>query len=190
MDEGTLHRKHVRHYDLPGHAHELTFSCYQRRPLLIEPHTCLLLSRAIDAALAKHAYRLLAFVFMPEHIHLLVFPTMPGGSTISELLFAIKRPHSFRVKQWLAERAHPLLNELTVPERPGKSSFRFWQEGPGFDRNITSPTAIDNVVHYVHRNPVRRELCGAPMDWKWSSYRFHETGEVDPDLPSMNLSVS
>ena len=30
----TTHRKRVRHYNEPGHCHELTFSCYRRMPLL------------------------------------------------------------------------------------------------------------------------------------------------------------
>jgi putative transposase len=190
MDEGVLHRKRVRHYDLPGHAHELTFSCYQRLPLLRDSHPCLLLSRALDAALNNHAYRLIAFVFMPEHVHLLVFPASSSGSSISDLLFALKRPHSFRVKQWMTERADPLLDQLTVRERPGKTAFRFWQEGPGYDRNITNPAAIDDVIHYINHNPVRRKLCDHPTGWKWSSFRFHETGEVDPDLPTLTPSVS
>jgi hypothetical protein len=28
------HRKTVRHFEEPGHLHELTFSCYRRMPLL------------------------------------------------------------------------------------------------------------------------------------------------------------
>ena len=30
----TPHRKRVRSYNVPGHAHELTFSCFRRLPLL------------------------------------------------------------------------------------------------------------------------------------------------------------
>ena len=35
-DTNRPHRKRVRHIDEPGHVHELTFSCYRRRPLLVE----------------------------------------------------------------------------------------------------------------------------------------------------------
>jgi REP element-mobilizing transposase RayT len=51
---------------------------------------------------AGHNDRLVAFVYMPEHVHLLVYPT-PGFSPISELLKAIKRPYSFRIKKLLEE---------------------------------------------------------------------------------------
>jgi len=31
---GNGHRKRVKHFDEPGHCHELTFSCYRRMSLL------------------------------------------------------------------------------------------------------------------------------------------------------------
>ena len=33
-DDVRQHRKKLRRYDEPGHAHFLTFSCYHRLPLL------------------------------------------------------------------------------------------------------------------------------------------------------------
>ena len=52
-----------------------------------------------------------------------------------------------------------LLDRLTIRERPGKQAFRFWQEGSGYDRNLSSPKLIESVIDYIHFNPVRRELC-------------------------------
>ncbi len=48
----------------------------------------------------RHGYRLLAFVFMPEHVHLIVYP-MPELRESPRLLQAIKRPCSYRIKQHL-----------------------------------------------------------------------------------------
>jgi putative transposase len=69
------HRKTVRHFEEPGHLHELTFSCYQRMPLLTNDDWRVKLARSIDEANAESAVELAAFVFMPEHVHLLVYPT-------------------------------------------------------------------------------------------------------------------
>jgi putative transposase len=69
------HRKRVRHYDEPGHVHELSFSCYRRMPLLTNDEWRAELCTAIDRAIARHRYRLLAFVLMPEHVH----PIGPPG---------------------------------------------------------------------------------------------------------------
>jgi len=89
------HRKLVKHYDDLRHARELTFSCFQRWPLLTSDTWREMLSRAIDSAGERHHWRLTAFVYMPEHVHLLWFP-LPTASKIEHLLKAIKRPYSFR----------------------------------------------------------------------------------------------
>jgi putative transposase len=145
------HRKTVKHYHEPGDCHELTFSCYRRVPLLTNDPWRRLLAKQIDSANQRHNFHLVAFVFMPEHLHLLVYPT--GGSEVSDLLKAIKRPFSYRIKQILQEHQSPLLNRLTIRERPGKMTFRFWQEGPGYDRNLNTEKAVLAAIDDIHRNP-------------------------------------
>ena len=80
---------------------------------------------------------------MPEHVHLLVYPT--GEANVSRLLGQLKQPFSKEIKQVLVEHRSPLLGKLTVRERPGKTCYRFWQEGPGFDRNLFTPDAIGGL---------------------------------------------
>ncbi|WP_459558260.1 transposase [Lacunimicrobium album] len=185
------HRKTVKHVHDPGHLHELTFSCYRRWPLLMKDEWRQLLTESIDRAMFGHQFSLIAFVYMPEHVHLLVLPqgdsTVDVSKRISELLFAIKRPYSYRIKQLLIESNNRLLHRLTVQQRPGKMTFRYWQEGPGFDRNIFGPAAIQASINYIHNNPVRRELCERPIEWKWSSARwFSEPEKIpDSDLPRL-----
>jgi putative transposase len=188
MGEVTQHRKLIRHYDLPGHAHELTFSCYLRKPLLDNDGRRRLFSQSLDAAIHTHHFHLIAFVYMPEHVHLLVVPQCEQ-SHIDQLLYAIKRPFSYRVKQQLRAANDPLLTQLTIRERPGKYSFRFWQEGGGYDRNITSVEAIRIAAEYIHNNPVRRGLSDSPEQWKWSSWRAHHKFDAahDPDLPIVSF---
>jgi putative transposase len=187
------HRKRVRHFNEPGHMHLLTFSCYRRLPLLTRDDRQRLLCQAIDRATARHGYRLFAFVLMPEHVHLLVHPRT-GGGDIAALLRAIKRPYSFRIKQLLEKaaaadqpQARELLRRLTIRQRPGVATFRFWQEGPGHDGNLFSPRRILAAIDYIHMNPVRRGLCERCIDWKWSSARYHllEREQSDPDLPRL-----
>ncbi len=112
------HRKQVKHVDNLTDVRELTFSCFERRPLLTNDSWRALLGKSIDAALDRHRYRLAAFVFMPEHVHLIVWP-MPTASSMQSVLKAIKRPFSYRVKQQLIACRSPLLRQLTIQQRPG-----------------------------------------------------------------------
>lgn len=178
------HRKQVRHYEGLGHLHELTFSCYQRRPLLNHDVWRSILARSLESACEEVGYNLIAFVFMPEHVHLLVIP-IAETAKISRLLARTKQPASREIKGLLLDAGSSLVSQLTVRERPGKYCFRYWQEGPGFDRNIFSVDALEASIDYMHTNPVDRGLCQRAIDYKWSSARFHINGIVDPDLPRL-----
>lgn len=181
------HRKQVRHYHEPGDVHEFTFSCFHRLPLLTNDDWRRQLSRAIDRANDAQAFRLLAFVFMPEHMHVIACPTSMNAD-IPAWLGGVKRPVAAYVKRTLQSNQNDLLKKLTVRERPGKMAFRFWQEGPGYDRNLQTEAAIRAAIDYVHMNPVRRKLCARPDDWKWSSARHYLSGgsRPDPDLPHIH----
>ena len=61
---------HCQSYDVPGHAHELTFSCYHLYPFLNAQRTCLWLAQAIEQARSELKFYVWAYVFMPEHVHL------------------------------------------------------------------------------------------------------------------------
>lgn len=166
------HRKLVKHYHEPGDVHELTFSCYLRLPVLTNDAWRAYLASSIDKACEEKFWLLLAFVFMPEHVHLLVSPTTENPQ-IDRLLAAIKRPCSAAVKRDLIQEQSRLLDRLTIRERPGKMCFRFWQEGPGYDRNLQTGKAVVESIDYIHQNPVLRGLCREPSQWTWSSARFY-----------------
>jgi putative transposase len=176
--------KTIKHFHRPGDLHELTFSCYQGRALLVDDAWRRLLAVAIDRAIHRWDFRLHAFVFMPNHVHLLV-STIGELARVSELLKSIKQPFSRRVKNLLEEAGSPLLDVLTVLERPGVWAFRVWQEGPGYDRNLTASPSVSASIDYIHQNPVRKKLCVRAREWKWSSARYYESSgaDVDVDLP-------
>jgi len=67
------HRLHrPKAYNTPGDAHELTFSCYKRYRFLSKDRTYRWLADAIEKARQELNYALWAYVFMPNHVHLIV----------------------------------------------------------------------------------------------------------------------
>jgi putative transposase len=166
------HRKRIKHFHKPGDLHAFTFSCFEQRPLLTNDDWRKRLSRSIDEACIEYHWELAAFVYMPEHVHLLVVPK-ERKPAIDDFLLRIKQPFSAEIKAILERRPTPLLKQLTVEERPGKVCFRFWQEGPGFDRNLSDSKAVSNTLDYFHLNPVKRGLCKRAIDWSWSSARYN-----------------
>ena len=173
-------RKTVQHFNDPGHAHFLTFSCYRYFPLLSRERTRRWFIQAMEGAREKHNFALLAYVIMPEHVHLIVFPLLPVYD-VALFLKAIKQSVARRAKHFLHHHNRVWLERLTV-QRGNRKVFRFWQTGPGYDRNIHSKDELFEKISYIHNNPVRRGLVSAPEEWKWSSASWY-SGERNVELP-------
>ena len=118
-----------------------------------------------------------AYVIMPEHAHVLIYP-QHDDYEMRVILAALKRPVSQKAKKHL-EQSNLIewLSRLTV-RHPSRTVFRFWQPGGGFDHNIFKGKTVASVIEYVHANPVRRGLVNDPLDWEWPSARFWE-GRTD-----------
>ncbi len=157
-------------YNDPWHAHALTFSCFHKQPLLQADNAAQLFIDALSAAACRHEMDLWGYVVMPDHVHLLLCPRREVYN-ISRVLFAIKRPMSYRAKAaGLCRGKH------------------FWQPGGGYDRNLWKVKTIYKELDYMHENPVRRGLCERAEDWRYSSAGYYAGEEdvslvMDPTLP-------
>ena len=157
-----------RRYNDPGYAHSLTFSCFRGRPLLSRERTCKWMIDAIEFAREKHDFKLWAYVIMPEHVHLLIYPNNENYS-INSILTSLKQPVSKKALFFVKQNAPHFLTRMTNLQPSSKKSIRFWQRGGGYDRNLSSPRYIWETIRYIHNNPVRRRLCKSYLDWQWSS---------------------
>jgi putative transposase len=174
----TYHRKRCRRYDIEGQAHCLTFSCFHRQAFLSRPRCCEWLAEALKTGRAKGLYDLWGYVFMPEHVHLVLLPH--PGIHISRILTTIKVPVARQAISWIRTHAVGFLGRLEDRQPNGQCQCRFWQRGGGYDRNLRTIGDVREKIHYIHANPVRRGLVTMPEEWRWSSYRSWQTGQDDP----------
>jgi putative transposase len=183
MLDGERYAKRCQRWNVAGHAHELTFNCYQNRPFLSRERMCEYLVDSINAARKGYDLDLWAYVFMPNHVHLVICPRRETYS-ISATLLAIKQPVSRRAIGYLRKHNPGGLRLLATGRQT--RAYRFWQKGGGYDRNITKIDTLIETVRYVHNNPVRKELVQTAAEWRYSSATDWEgTGSgpltVDPD---------
>jgi putative transposase len=100
---GVLYRKRCRRYDNEGDAHCLTFSCFQRLPLLTKPRSCQWVLDALALGRERGQFDLWAYVIMPEHVHLVLWPH--PSVRISQILTTLKQSVSKRALLWLEKNA-------------------------------------------------------------------------------------
>jgi REP element-mobilizing transposase RayT len=116
--------------------------CWLRQPEL---------AQLVADALRFHAgqrFDLLAWVVMPNHVHVVVRP-LPGF-TLSQI-----------TKSWKGFTAREANGRLG---RAGE----FWQ-GESYDHLVRDDEDQHRCGHYTTMNPVNARLCAQPEDWRWSS---------------------
>ena len=140
-----------------GDVHFITFSCIQRRPLLgsMQARDCFV--RVLDEVRARYSFRLIGYVVMPEHVHLLIGEPRIGDPS--------------KVLQVLKQRVSGQLLEKIRGDYPA-SEAHFWQRR-FYDFNVWSGKKITEKLNYMHLNPVARGLVVHPRDWPWSSWSHY-----------------
>jgi len=171
-------RRHRVNINEPFHAHELTFSCYQRFPFLKAERTCQWLADSIHAARQQLNFALWGYVFMPDHVHLIVWPREKDYD-ISQIRQAIKAPVARQAIEYLQVHSPEWLPRITR-QRGERTERLFWQSGGGYDRNIFQGKTLLSMLDYVHANPVRKGLVESPYDWRWSSAAWYQAHRSIP----------
>jgi REP element-mobilizing transposase RayT len=138
----SIMRRRVEAYLDQGHGH-----CYLGNQDVAE---------MVQSALLFHdemKYRLVAWVIMPNHVHMLCTPL--DDHRLSQIMHSLK--------SYTSNEANRMLN----------SSGRFWQK-EYFDRYIRNARQFARTVHYIEMNPVKANLCRKPEEWPFSSARFRQ----------------
>ena len=94
---------------------------------------------------------------MPDHAHLIVYPTR-ADYDMGAILRAIKGPVGASAIAYLRAEAPEWLSRISIT-RGGRTERLFWQSGGGYDRNVTNGKTLLAMIDYLHANPVRKGLC-------------------------------
>jgi REP element-mobilizing transposase RayT len=96
-------------------------------------------------------YHLLAWVIMPNHVHLLI--ETKHGFALGDVIHSWKSYTSLKSNEALSRQGD------------------FWSPDY-FDRYIRNHDHYQRVIRYIHNNPVKAGLVADSKDWQWSSARF------------------
>jgi len=159
--------------------HFITFSCYERRPLLGSVRARNLFVKILGEVRELYRFKLVGYVLMPEHVHLLLSEAAKG--TPSKVIQVLKQ----RVSRTMRSKRRSVRGQLKLPFAEEKNEHkRFWQRR-FYDFNVWSHGKVKEKLNYMHANPVVRRLVKHPKNWPWSSWSFYEKGQeglirIDP----------
>lgn len=143
----------LKRFQESGQTHFITFSCYQRSPLLVTDISRQTFEQALERIRCSYKLYVYGYVIMPEHVHLLL--SEPKRDSLADAIKSLKQGVSRRL---IGEGEH------------------FWHKRY-YDFNVRNHQQFVEKLRYIHRNPVKRGLCERPEDWKWSSFLHYATKE-------------
>ncbi len=158
----------MKRIEQENHARYLTFSCYRQLGLFENDRIKDAFVEQLRRTRERTNFHLLAWVIMPDHVHMLIWPRLPEYP-VSKVTMGMKRAFGRAVIGRWRELDASILKKLEA--RNGQ--VRFWQYGGGYDRNIVDGLELHEKIRYIHENPVRRGLVERAEDWAWSSARWY-----------------
>jgi putative transposase len=149
--------EHLKTFDYLGlYRYFLTFCTYQRRPAFVTVDRVEVVCTQIQRTAAAGRVAVLAYCFMPDHLHLLV-----QGLTDD----ADCRRFIARAKQFSGFHYQKVFGQ------------RLWQRY-GFERTLREHESTLSVARYILENPVRAGLAKNAADYPFLGSSTHSVVEI------------
>jgi REP element-mobilizing transposase RayT len=144
-----FHRRSIRlsPRDYRGFARFfITTCCAGHEPLLTSPSVCHWLIDLLRAETSAASFLVMAYCFMPDHLHLL----LESGTSSCNLIRFIK---FFKQKSGYSYQQ--------------KTNHKLWQRH-FYDHILREPHSPASVAWYIWLNPVRAGLCATAQEYPYS----------------------
>lgn len=157
------HRLPRNHY-IGRRTHFLSASTYLRCELFRRSETCTIVIDQLMRASHKHGFAVIAYVLMPDHIHILV-EGLRDDSDFLEWLRLFRQLSGYWVKQ--------------------RTNRQLWQEGY-WDYTLRDDDSVPEIASYIVWNPVEANLVEKPELYPHSGSQtatIAELAAVTPHKP-------
>ena len=152
--------------NLPGALHFVTGNFLDRAPVFEQRACCQSFIDILKDLLTEWPCKLIAYVLMPDHFHVIV---NPRDGCIKEFTGKLKS---------VAARAITKNVRGIKFQIDSEGCFQVWQDS--FKATpLWSAWMIWQKINYIHANPVKAKLVSSGKDYEWSSFRaFYSDAEA------------
>lgn len=154
--------------NLPGALHFVTGNVIKRLPIFRKEIACRAFLEEFQDLKIKRECKLIAFVIMPDHIHLII---NPRDGKIREWIGALK---SLSAKRLVEIMSKGLFAKNSSENQVWQESFKALP--------LWSNWMIWQKINYIHNNPLKAGLVDSVRNYKWTSFRAFYLEEPDPLL--------
>ncbi len=173
-----------KNLDLGAGCYFITGTVTEWMPLLERPSIREVVCEAIEAALTRCEASLLAYVFMPDHLHFVVY--LPDGGLLHRFNRLWRGQSAWRCLQVLQCEGDKTTLAVLAEHAHSGGKYAFWKEQVRA-LALEGELKLEQKLAYIHANPIRRGLVDTEEEWPWSSFGFYSTDEpgllpVDPSL--------
>ena len=152
----------------------LTTSFNRQRKLLVNYKYYQIITDSIKFLKRKYKFKLLAYVIMESHLHLILF--IPKGVNVSGVMRDFKKFTSFKIREQLEKDCLVnLLNASRVSKNKKGQKFKIWQDRFD-DLFLTQERTFWAKFNYIHSNPVKAGFVDKPEDYPYSSAKNYILG--------------
>ncbi|MFH0852834.1 MAG: transposase [bacterium] len=191
-----------RTYDGPTKIYFVTTNTHYRRKLFLDDRYAEIVVNTLFFIQKSKWIDLIAYVVMPDGLHVMF--ELIGRKNVSQVMHSVKSMVAYKISQRYypqhSRSFHALAGRKQTrrgvsPHRAGsrllfliqhvageapsmrKKYIRVWQKS-FYDRVVDNEKYFNNLINYIHYNPVKDGLVKNPEDWAWLSHKTFLSKEL------------
>ncbi|MGB2752846.1 MAG: transposase [Pyrinomonadaceae bacterium] len=152
---------------MPGALFFVTGNVLDRKPIFRVEKYAKAFLEVVQEMRLSYDCKIIAFVVMVDHIHLILNPKGGDIQTATGILKSLS--------------AKKIISLSPMDEFSKGKTNQVWQESFK-SLPLWSPWMVNQKINYIHANPVKARLCSTAEGYPWSSFRSFYRDEQNPLL--------
>ncbi|MBI5353574.1 MAG: transposase [Chloroflexi bacterium] len=159
-----------KRYRIDGSIYYITSVTYNRLKLFTQPSFIILIIDSLNYYRYQYSCKIIGYVIMPDHIHLLILPQ--EEKAVTDFMRDFKRFTSGRItRQAKVEGKTELVKTFeSAGTETERADYKVWQDS-FWEQSVYTEKFLKQKLDYIHLNPVRAGIVESAGDYLYSSYR-------------------